>query len=76
MNSRQLRAFANFIRGTHGADAFLARLGEARRLSRSGRLESGTIWNRIAEEISLIETSGRLERCLNRSKEQAGPSRV
>jgi hypothetical protein len=71
MNSCQLRAIANHIRGTHGAAAFLLLLEQAHRLSASGRLESAAVWNRIAEEISRIETGDALE---HRGKmvEQAG----
>jgi hypothetical protein len=72
MNNRQLRAIANHVRGIHGADAFLMLLEQAHRLSAAGRLQSAPVWNRIAEEISQIETSEALERCLGRAVEQAG----
>ena len=66
MEKPQLRAIANYLRGFHGADSFVTALARARSLSESGELAVAAVWNQIAEEISQIETSAALERCLNR----------
>jgi hypothetical protein len=57
MNSRQLRAMADYFRISHDADAFLKALGVARSLCASGELQTADVWNRIAEEISQIQIS-------------------
>jgi hypothetical protein len=56
MESHELRVIANFYRSFCGTNSFLGALAEARRLSPNGELESASIWNMIADEISLIET--------------------
>jgi hypothetical protein len=66
MDSGQLRAMANFIRGFHGADSFVAALEDARSHSVGGELETASVWNQIAEEISQMETCEVLARCLKR----------
>jgi hypothetical protein len=67
MDKQELRAIAKYFRTHHGADSFIAALARARSLSQGGELETATVWNEIAEEISQIETSEALERCLKRS---------
>ena len=66
MDKNELRAMANFFRSFHGADSFLAALKQARDLAEGGELETAAVWNQIAQEISEMETSDILERCLNR----------
>lgn len=66
MEKPELRAIANYFRGFHGADSFVRALGQARSLAADGNLATAAVWNQIAEEISHIETSAALERCLNR----------
>ena len=64
MNSRQLRAMADYFRVFHDADAFLKALDLARSLCASGELQTADVWNRIAEEISQIQTSAILDQRL------------
>jgi hypothetical protein len=66
MEKQELRAIANYFRNFHGADSFLTALAHARSLSDGGELETATVWNQIAEEISQIETNDTLARCLKR----------
>ena len=67
MEQHELRAIANYFRSFHGADSFVTALEYARTLSAEGRLITAAVWNQIAEEISHIETSAALERCLKRA---------
>lgn len=66
MDRQELRAIANYFLSFHGADSFVAALAQARSLAEGGELETAAVWNQIAEEISQIETSDILERCLKR----------
>ena len=67
MNEVQLRAMANYLRDCQGgADSVLKMLEQARKLAPSGELKTAEIWNRVADEISRLETSAELDRCLER----------
>ena len=66
MEKEQLRAIAGLFRETHGSDAFLDALMRARSLCGNGEFQTGALWNRIAEEISMIETDMALKQCLER----------
>lgn len=66
MEERQVRAMAIYFRSFHDADTFVGAVEKARMLSETGELLSAGVWNQIAEEISQIETSAVLERCLKR----------
>jgi hypothetical protein len=66
MEKQELRAIANYFRSFHGADSFVTALEHARTLASSGHLVTAAVWNQIAEEISQIETSDALARCLER----------
>lgn len=65
MEKQELRAIANYFRSFHGADSFVTALEYARSLA-EGQLATAAVWNQIAEEISQIETSDTLARCLKR----------
>jgi hypothetical protein len=66
LEERQVRALANYFRTFHGADSFVTALERVRTLTEAGELATAAVWNQIAEEISQMETSDILERCLNR----------
>jgi hypothetical protein len=66
MEKPQVQAMANYFRTFHGADSFVAALEHARALTEAGELASAAVWNQIAEEISQMETSDALARCLQR----------
>jgi hypothetical protein len=66
LEERQVRALANYFRTFHGADSFVTALEQARALSGAEELANAVIWSQIAEEISQMETSDILARCLNR----------
>ena len=66
LEDRQLRAVANYFRTFHGADSFVSALEQARALSGAEELANAVVWSQIAEEISQMETSEVLERCLKR----------
>lgn len=71
LEDRQVRALANYFRTFHGADSFVTALESVRTLTQAGELASAAVWNQIAEEISQMETSDILERCLNREGHSA-----
>jgi hypothetical protein len=78
LEERQVRALANYFRTFHGADSFVTALDRVRALTQAAEPASTAIWNQIAEEISQMETSDILQRCLSRpaegkSSEQAAP---
>ncbi len=66
LEERQVRALANYFRTFHGADSFLSALAQARALSGAEELANAVVWSQIAAEISQMETSDILERCLKR----------
>ena len=66
LEDRQLRAVASYFRTFHGADSFVSALEQARALSGAEELANAVVWSQIAEEISQMETSEVLERCLKR----------
>ena len=66
MEKPQVQAMANYFRTFHGADSFFTALEHARALTEAGELASAAVWNQIAEEISQMETSDALARCLQR----------
>jgi hypothetical protein len=68
MEERQVRALASYFRTFHGADSFVGALEQARALSGAEKLANAVVWTQIAEEISQMETSDILERCLKRQE--------
>ena len=68
MEERQVRALAGYFRTFHGADSFVGALEQARALSGAETLANALVWSQIAEEISQMETSDILERCLKRQE--------
>jgi hypothetical protein len=61
MEKPELRAFAVFLRESHGAAAFSAALARAKSLSQNGELHTAAVWEQIAVEVSEIETSDALQ---------------
>jgi hypothetical protein len=62
MNDEELHAIAGFLLSAHGSHAFQAALERARSLSVNGELGTASVWQRIAEEVSEMETGAALKR--------------
>jgi hypothetical protein len=65
MNKKELRSIAQSVRTAHGANSFAKALDLANRCRENGDIDDAQVWNEIAAEISELETSDKLERCLH-----------
>jgi hypothetical protein len=66
LGPEEARALATIIRGAAGGAAAFFEMLDLAREHCGGRLRGETMWRQVAEEISLLETSDTLEKCLHR----------
>ena len=67
MTRQQLRAMANFMINSYGAQAFLTAVERAKALSSAGHTEIAEEWGEIAVQVSEIETAAALAQVLDRT---------
>ena len=67
MNKDQVTAIAVMLFSAYGPGAFSEALRRAQDLSANRELCTAAVWNEIAEEVSVLETSAALKKTLGRS---------
>lgn len=65
----EIIAIARFFRHIQSADSFLEAVKNANTLSNDGALHTAAIWREIVEEMSLQETSRKLDTCIAQKAE-------